>query len=116
MTGRRTFRDRFTEAVWEQNALRPNEILIALAYAKYAGAKDNGNRAPEDVSWVAWEHLSTMTGIRSRDGISRATRGLIDAGWMTQIEPPRQHRAPRYRLTIPDKPDVRHTYSCEDAG
>lgn len=76
------FRDRYTDAVWGVNALRPNERLVALAYAKYAGAKDN----PDDVSWVTWPTLSTMTGIRSKDALNRAVRGLVESGWMTCIQ------------------------------
>jgi hypothetical protein len=110
------FRDRYTDAVWAPNALRPNEILVALAYIKYAGAKDPGcgERAPENIAWVEWTTLSNMTGIRSRTGLSRAIKGLVHAGWMTQIEPARQHRAPRYELTIPPDPGVRFRYLSED--
>ncbi len=113
MSARRAawFRDEYTEAVWEPNALRPNEVLVALAYARYAGSRDNPRG---DVSWVPWPRLSTMTGIRSRDALSRALKGLVAAGWMTQIEPARQHRAPRYQLTIPADPEVRETYTCTD--
>lgn len=112
----KTFRIRYTDAVWSPNALRPNEKLVALTYARYAGAKDprTGEQADDDVAWVDWITLSEHTGIRSRDGLHRATRGLVDAGWMHQIEAARQHRSPRYRLTIPTNPDVRHTYTCED--
>lgn len=111
-----TFRSRYSDAIWEPNALRPNEKLVALTYARYAGAKDprNGDTADEDVAWVDWITLSEHTGIRSRDGLNRATRGLIDAGWMHQIEAARQHRSPRYRLTIPANPDVRLTVICDD--
>lgn len=112
----RRFRDQYTDALWAPNALRPNEILVALAYAKYAGARDPKTRekAPDDVAWVEWSTLSTMTGIRSRDALWRATRGLLDAGWMKQAEAARQHRAPRYLLTIPINPEVRHTYLCDE--
>lgn len=108
----RRFRDRYTDAIWEPNALRPNEVLVALAYAKYAGAKDptTGTRADDDVAWVDWSTLSDMTGIRSKTGLSRATKALIDAGWMTRVAAHRQHRSPRYRLTIPNNPEVRLRY------
>lgn len=103
------FRDRYADAVWGHNALRPNERLVALAFAKYAGAKDN----PDDVSWVTWTTLSTMTGIRSKDALNRAVKGLLEAGWMTEIEARRQHRAPRYKLLIPTDPEVRATYHSD---
>lgn len=111
-----TFRSRYSDAVWEPNALRPNEKLVALTYIRYAGAKDprTGEQADDDVAWVDWITLSEHTGIRSRDGINRAVRGLVDAGWMHQIEAARQHRSPRYRLTIPTDPAVRFTYACDD--
>lgn len=104
------FRDRYTDAIWGHNALRPNERLVALAFAKYAGSKDN----PDDVSWVTWVTLSTMTGIRSKDALNRAMKGLVQAGWMNLIEARRQQRAPRYQLTIPPNPEVRATYYSED--
>lgn len=106
------FRDRYTDAVWGPNCLRPNEVLVALAYVKYAGAKDptTGEKSPEDVAWVNWSTLSDMTGIRSKTALSRATTALVDAGWMTQIAPARHHRSPRYTLTIPDNPEVRVRY------
>lgn len=105
----RPFRQQYQDALWAENALRPNELLVALAYAKYAGAKDprTGEKAPDDVAWVEWVTLSTLTKIRSRDALNRATRGLVDAGWMRQVEAARQHRAPRYQLTIPTRPDAR---------
>lgn len=108
------FRDRYVEAVWAPNALRPNETVTALAYARFAGANDNGTPVPEDVAWVTWTVLSTMTGIRSKDALNRAVRGLIEAGWMVPIESRRQHRSPRYRLVIPTNPEVRHTYHSDE--
>ena len=99
-------RDHYREAIWKPNALRPNEKLVALAYAEYAGQ--------EDVSWVTWTTLSDMTGMRSKVTLSAATKGLVDAGWMTMIEPARQHRSPRYKLTIPDNPEVRNLYRWDD--
>lgn len=106
MSGRkRWFRDEYRDALWKPNALRPNEILVALAYAEYAGK--------DDVSWVNWTTLSDMTGIRSKTTISNAVKALVDAGWMEQKEPARQHRSPRYRLTIPTNPEVRHLYLCD---
>lgn len=110
MSGRR-FRDRYTEALWGPTALRPNETLVALAYAKYAGAKDN----PDDVAWVSWETLAELTGIRAKSTLSRIIQALTAAGWIELLEPPKQHRSPRYRLTIPDNPEVRVRYPCNTA-
>lgn len=103
---KRWFRDDYRDALWKPNALRPNEILVALAYAEYAGQ--------DDVSWVTWTTLSDMTGIRSKTAISRAIKGLVDSGWMSMKEPPRQHRAPLYHLTIPHDPEVRLRYLSGD--
>ena len=105
MSRKRWFRDDYRDALWKPNALRPNEVLVGLAYAEFAGQ--------DDVSWVAWTTLSDMTGIRSKTTINAAVKGLVDAGWMTQVEPARQHRSPRYRLTIPANPEVRHLYLCD---
>lgn len=116
MSASKTFRTRYTDAVWGENALRPNEVLVALVYAKYAGAKDfrTGELADPDVSWVEWGTLARETKIRSRDALNRATKGLVAAGWMHQIEAARQHRAPRYRLTIPARPDLRLTVVVDE--
>lgn len=112
----KTFKARYSDAVWGPNALRPVEKLVALTYARYAGAMDptTKRKADDDVSWVDQVTLSEATGVRSRDTLHRALRALVDAGWMHQIEAARQHRSPRYRLTIPDNPDVRYSYTCED--
>ena len=107
----KSFRNQYLDALWGPNALRPNETLVALAYAKYAGSKDN----PENVSWVTWVTLSEMTGIRSKDALNRAVKGLVAAGWLDPIEQRRQHRAPRYRLVIPKCPEVRATYLSDEA-
>lgn len=104
------FRDEYVQAIWECDVLRPNEILVALAYADHAGDPENPSN---DISWVVWRRLSQRTGIRSKDGLSRALKGLVDAGWLELAEEKRQHRSPRYRLLIPAEPEVRQTYDCE---
>ncbi|MBS2939579.1 MarR family transcriptional regulator [Nocardioides sp. J2M5] len=104
--------------MWAQNALKPNELLVALVYAKYAGATDprTQERAAEDIAWVTWAELSERTKIRSKTGLNNAVKGLVAGGWLEQVEPRRQHRAPRYRLTFPANPEVRETYFCEEAA
>ena len=111
------FRNLYTDALWAENALRPNEVLVALVYAQFAGSKDKhtGELADPDVSWVEWGTLASKTKIRSRDALNRATKGLVAAGWMHQIEAARQHRSPRYRLTIPPRPELRLTVVVDDA-
>lgn len=108
---RSRLRYQFADAVWESEALTTNERIVALAYADHAGAGDS----PFDVAWVDWNRLSQRTGIRSKDAINRAMRGLISAGWLELVEPKRQHRPARYRLVIPDRPDVRVTYLWTDS-
>lgn len=107
---RRWFRDTYADAVWGPNALRPLEVLVALAYARFAGDRTDPDN---DVSWVTWTTLSELTGIRSKDALNRAIHGLVDGGWMVQVEPPRQHYSPRYRLVIPPNPEVRATYRLD---
>lgn len=104
------FRDEYSQKVWECDSLRPNEILVALAYADHAGDPDNPSN---DIAWVVWRRLSQRTGIRSKDALSRALQGLVAAGWMELVEARKQHRSPRYRLMIPEFPEVRQTYDCE---
>lgn len=117
MSRSKPFRNTYTDALWAENALRPNELLVALVYAKYAGAKDGrtGELADPDVSWVEWGTLASQTKIRSRDALNRATKGLVAAGWMHQVEAARQHRSPRYKLTIPARPELRLTIVIDDA-
>jgi hypothetical protein len=105
------FRDKYADAVWETEALRPNEKLVALVYADHAGDKE---KPDNDIAWVTWPRLSQWTGIRSKDGINRALRGLEAAGWLVEIEKRRQHRSARYRLVIPECPEVRETYVWEE--
>jgi len=101
------FRDLYAAAVWDCEALRPNEKLVALVYADHAGDPENpGN----DVAWVVWRRLSGRTGIRSKTALSNALKGLQAAGWLVLIEGRKQHYSPRYRLVIPERPEVRETY------
>lgn len=95
-------RDGWVAAVWDSAQLTPTERLVAMAYARYA--------FDSDVAWVAWARLSQMTGIRSKATLSKATKGLVEAGWLVQVEKARQHRSPRYRLVVPEG-DVRHSYA-----
>lgn len=108
---KRWFRDDYIDAVWETEALRPNEVLVALVYADHAG---DPKKPDNDIAWVAWARLSQRTGIRSKTTLSRATKGLEAAGWFIEVEKRRQHRSPRYRLAIPEHPEVRATYVWEE--
>jgi hypothetical protein len=102
------FRDLYADAVKNCGyALRPNEKLIALIYADYAGDADNPRN---NVSWVSWPELSEKTGIRSKDALNRALRGLEKTGWLKLKDKRTQHKSPRYWIVIPDHPEVRETY------
>lgn len=102
------FRDTYADAVWECASLRPIEKIVALTYAQHAGApKPKGD---SDVSWVVWRRLSQLTGIRSKTTLSKVTRALEAAGWLVLVEEKKQHKSPRYRLVIPESPEVRETY------
>lgn len=94
-------RDAYVEAVWESETLRPNERLVAYAFARYAGSTD--------VAWCSWDELRRRTGIRSRDAINRALGGLLNAGWLVEVEHSRQHYSARYRLAIPPQGSVKRT-------
>lgn len=99
-------RDLWLAAMWEDETLKPNERVVAYAYSRFAGQSE--------LSWCAWAELKRRTGIRSKDAIWRAIRGLVDAGWLDQEEPARQHRSAVYRLTVPidTAPEVRDTDPC----
>lgn len=101
-------RDAFVAAVWESEQLRPLERIVALAYADHA--KDS------DVAWVTWTRLSQRTGIRSKTALSKATKGLVDAGWLKCVRPARQHYSPEYQLLIPVGMEVRHVYTVDPDG
>lgn len=106
------FRDKYADAVRDCGyALRPNEKLIALTYADHAGDPE---KPMNDVSWVSWPRLSEQTGIRSKDAINRALRHLEKRGWLVLVEKKTQHKSPRYRLVIPENPEVRETYVWEE--
>lgn len=88
-------RHHWTDAVWASDALRPLEKLVALVYAKHAGA------GIERV-WVTFDTLVAHTN-QSRSAASRALHGLRDKGWLIEVEKARQHRAARYRLNVPSR-------------
>ncbi|WBQ02998.1 hypothetical protein [Kribbella sp. CA-293567] len=104
------FRDKYAEAVWGSDSLRPNEKLVALTYAEYAGDE---TKPDKDDAWVTWAELSLRTGLRSKDAINRALRGLEAAGWLIQLTKARQHKSPRYRLVIQNT-NLRATYDRAD--
>jgi len=86
-------RDVWLDAMWESEAVKPNERVVAYAYARYAGA--------DDLAWCSWDELRKRTGIRSRDAVNRAVSGLVADGWLVEVEKARQHYSTRYRLTVP---------------
>lgn len=112
---RRWFRDSYADAVWAADGqLTANEKLVALVYANHAGADDKPEDRPEsDTAWVTWARMAQQTGIKSRDAINRAIRGLEDKKWLDQLEPPAGHLAPVYRLLIPLPPAVREADPCD---
>lgn len=94
-------REGWLAAMWESDQLTPYERLVAVVYARHA--------FESDVAWVTWPRLARMTGIRAKSTLWKATKGLVAAGWLVQVEKARQHRSPRYRLVVPAT-DARHTY------
>lgn len=86
-------RDTWLDAIWESEALKPNERVLAHAFARYAGKKKT--------TWCSWEELRRRTGIRSKNGVWSALKGLIDSGWLKETAKARQHYSARYELTIP---------------
>lgn len=88
-------RDRWLDELWDRPDVKPNERVVAYAYARFAG--------DGDVSWCVWEELRRRTGIKSRDALARALAGLKDNGWLKEVEKARQHYSARYRLTIPQQ-------------
>lgn len=101
-------RDRWLEAIWESETLTANERIVAYAYARYAGRNE--------VSWCQWDELRRRTGIRSRDAIHRAIKGLVAAGWLNLIEAAKQHYSARYRLSIPSQQSGRRTPGAGEAS
>ncbi len=85
-------RDTWLDAIWDCPDVKPNERAVAYAYARYSGSTD--------ITWCPWDELKRRTGIRSRDALSRAISGLVEAGWIVEVERARQHYSARYRLTV----------------
>ncbi len=90
----RWLRDEWLDAMWDSVSLSPNQRAVAYAFFRYAGKKG--------VTWCPWKELHRRTGIKSRDGISRAIRGLLDGGWLLEVDRARQYYSARYLLVIPD--------------
>ena len=86
-------RDRWLDALWDCETLKPRERAVAYVYARYAGSKST--------SWCSWDELIRRTSIRSRTTISDAIAGLIEGGWLVEVEPARQHYSARYALEVP---------------
>ncbi|MGJ9414225.1 MarR family transcriptional regulator [Aeromicrobium sp. CF4.19] len=91
----RNERHRWTDAVWSSD-LPPNVRLVALAFVRYA------SHGLDEV-WLAQSHLCEITGL-SKPTAQKATRTLLDGGWLEVVEQPRQRRAARYRLTFSGQP------------
>lgn len=87
-----TPRQRWTDAIWESE-LTPTQRLVAHAFARYA------SRGLDEV-WLAQSHLCKITGF-TKPTAMKATRALVDLGWLVVIEPARQRRPARYMLTTP---------------
>lgn len=87
--------------MWESETLTANERCVAYVYGRYAGRSD--------ISWCLWDELRKRTGIKSRDAIHRAVKGLIKAGWLILTEAAKQHYSARYRLTIPSQGSGKRT-------
>jgi hypothetical protein len=86
-------RDRWLDALWDCETLKPRERAVAYVYARYAGSKST--------SWCSWDELIRRTSIRSRTTISDAIAGLVEGGWLVEVEPARQHYSARYALEVP---------------
>lgn len=82
-------------ALWEAD-LSTKAKIVGLAYEKHAGQGI-------DAVWVSGDTLRRITGL-SRDTANKALRELEACGWLLMVEPARQHRSTRYRLTIPRQP------------
>lgn len=100
-SGDRWPRDIWIDAMWNNDALKPNERVVAYAYYRYAGSKRT--------TWCAWNELRARTGIKSRDALNRAIKGLIDGGWLREAKSARQHYSAIYRMTIPAQQSVSRT-------
>lgn len=90
--GERWPRDKWQAAVWADPMLKPNEKLVAHAYAFKAFERDH--------AWVVLSELQAMTGL-SRRAAQYAVRGLESSGWLAQVAGAYYHKAPVYRLTYP---------------
>ena len=93
MNSNRTPRQEWTDGIWEDLKMSANQKLVAHAFAKYAG---NGI---ERVS-VARSELQRITGL-SRSTIIKCAHALESAGWLLEVEKPRQNYSTTYRLAIP---------------
>ena len=86
-------RDLWLESIWEDETLRPNERVVAYVYARYA--------FEGDTAWASWTEVMRRSGIKSKNGVWLALRGLVAAGYLVQAAKPRQHRSAVYRLSGP---------------
>lgn len=84
-------RNAWIEAIWTSN-LRPLERLVAMAYADHA----RGGLT----AFVAPDRLVQRTGMSRRATVA-ARRALIEAGWLTEVEPAAQHRTTVFKTHDP---------------
>jgi hypothetical protein len=86
-------RDLWLDAIWEDEALKPVERAVAYVYARYAGKNDT--------AWCSWAEIMRRTGMRSKKTVGASLAALVKAGWLSEVERPRQHLSAVYRLTCP---------------
>ncbi len=107
----RWFRDDFSDAVWESEALTAAEKAVAETYARHARDERGEKTAGADLSWLTYPRLMSKAGIKRRATVSAAVERLEELGWLDPVERV-SRRATVYRLTIPRSSDVGTT----DAG
>lgn len=99
----RWFRDRYTDAIWEDETLTAVEKAVAETYARHAKDSSGQKTAGADRAWLTYERLMAMAGIRRRANVSDATKTLVKEGWLVpHVEIPRKPTV--YRLAIPILP------------
>lgn len=104
--GRAWPRDAYTRAVWASD-LTTAQRIIALAYADHASSGD--------MAWIPLPRLARLTGL-ARSTAAKHLAALAATGWLEVAESARQHRATRYRLTIPRSPGTGPLDEAQQSG